>query len=113
RLQLEAADRAMTARVGELRPQLQAAKDFMAEAKRLGLTAAESTLARAAGAAAAGGGDPLAEAAFTLALGGVSPPVRTPAGLVILKSGAALPAGLRARGVIRDTVATSLERQHA
>ena len=113
RLQLEAADRAMTARVGEVRPQLQAAKDFMAEAKRLGLTAAESTLARAAGAAAAGGGDPLAEAAFTLALGGVSPPVRTPAGLVILKSLAALPAGVPPLAEIRDAVATSVKRQKA
>jgi peptidyl-prolyl cis-trans isomerase D len=113
RLQAEAADKAMTKRAEEVRPQLQAAKDFMAEATKLGLAVAQSTLARADLAGSAGGSSPLVEAAFALALGGVSPPVRTPAGLVILKSTEAIPAGVPPLGEIRDTVAASVKRQKA
>ncbi len=108
-----AADRAMKARAEEIRPKLQAAKDFVAEAKTLGLAAAESTLARADRLAVPSGGDPLEEAAFALAVDGVSPPVRTPAGLVVLKAVAAIPAGVPPLAEVRDKVAASIKRQKA
>ena len=113
RLQAEAADAVMNAKAVELRGELQAAKDFMAEAKKRGLTAAESTLARMDRVATPGGPDPLEEAAFALAIGGVSAPVRTPAGLVVLKSVEAIPAGVPALAEVRDKVAAAVKRQKA
>jgi peptidyl-prolyl cis-trans isomerase D len=113
RLGAEAAERVMTARAEQLRPQLQAAKDFMAEAKRLGLAPAESTLARANRLASPAGGDPLEEAAFALALGGVSAPVRTPAGLVLLKTIETIPAGVPPLAEVREKVTLSVRRQKA
>ncbi|MBI1963415.1 MAG: peptidyl-prolyl cis-trans isomerase [Candidatus Rokubacteria bacterium] len=113
RLMAEAAEKAMRTRAEALRPPLQAAKDFLAEAKKLGLTPLESTLARVDRLAGLGGTDPLEEAAFALALGGVSPPVRTPAGLVVLKALETIPAGVPPLGEIRDKVAAAAKRQKA
>lgn len=113
RLRAEAADRAMNARAEEIRPKLQAATDFAAEAKALGLTTAEATLARADRLAAIAGPDPLETAAFALALGGVSAPVKAPAGLVVLKAVAALPPGVPPLAEIRDRVTASLKRLKA
>ncbi len=113
RLTADAADRAMKARVDEIRPPLQAAKDFMAEARKLGLTAAESTLARVDRLAALGAPDPLEEAAFSLTLGGVSTPVKTPAGLVVLKAVEPIPAGVPPLAEIRDKATAAAKRQKA
>jgi len=113
RLMAEAAEKAMRTRAEALRPPLQAAKDFLAEAKKLGLAPLESTLARVDRLAGLGGADPLEEAAFALALGGVSPPVRTPAGLVVLKALETIPAGVPPLGEIRDKVAAAAKRQKA
>jgi len=114
RLSAEAADRAAKARADQIRPELQGAKDFMAEAKKLGLQPIETTMARldrvAAGLTAP---DSLEEAAFALALGGVSTPVQTPAGLVVLKSVEAIGAGVPPLTEIKDKVATSVKRQKA
>jgi len=60
-----------------------------------------------------GGTDPLEEAAFTLATGGVSSPVKTPAGWVVLKSIEAIPAGVPPLAEIRDKVQAALKRQKA
>src|SRR5881409_579513 len=46
RLAAEAADRAARAKADEVKPLLQAAPDFMAEAKRLGLTPLETTMSK-------------------------------------------------------------------
>ncbi|MBI2159364.1 MAG: SurA N-terminal domain-containing protein [Candidatus Rokubacteria bacterium] len=113
RLAAEAADRAMKARADEIRPPLQAAKDFMAEAKTLGLTAAESTIARVDRLAGLGAPDPLEEAAFALTLGGVSTPVKTPAGLMVLKAIETIAAGVPPLGEIRDKVTVAVKHQKA
>lgn len=113
RLQADAADAAMNAKALELRGDLQAAKDFMAEAKKGGLTAAESTLARMERVATLAGPDPLEEAAFALVIGGVSAPVRTPAGLVVLKSVEAIAAGVPPLAEVRDKVMAAVKRQKA
>ena len=114
RLAAEAADQAAKAKADELRGPLQVAKDFMAEAKKLGLTTAETTIAkidRPAG--MPGGGDPLEEAAFALAAGGVSTPVKTPAGYLVVKALDRIPAGVPPLAEIRDRVTAAVKRQKA
>ncbi|HYS15845.1 MAG TPA: peptidyl-prolyl cis-trans isomerase [Candidatus Binatia bacterium] len=113
RLSAEAADRAAKAKADQLRPALQAAKDFMAEAKKLGLQPVETTMARIERVAGLTTPDPLEEAAFALSVGGVSTPVSTPVGLVILKTVETIPAGVPPLAEIKDKVAVSVKRQKA
>src|SRR2546425_9021275 len=80
------------AKADEVRPALSAATDFVAEARRLGLTPIETTMSRMERLPMLAGTDPLEEAAFALAIGGVSSPVKTPAGWVVLKATEAIPA---------------------
>jgi len=113
RLAGEAADKAARAKADEVRPELQAAKDFMADAKRLGLTPVETTLAKVERPLMLGGPDPLEEAAFALSVGGVSAPVKAPMGWVVLKSIEAIPAGVPPLAEIRDKVVAAVKRQKA
>jgi peptidyl-prolyl cis-trans isomerase D len=113
RLAVEAADKAARAKADEVRPPLQAATDFMAEAKRLGLAAVETTLAKVERPLMLGGPDPMEEAAFSLSVGGVSAPVKTPAGWVVLKSIEVIPAGVPPLADIRDKVVAAVKRQKA
>jgi peptidyl-prolyl cis-trans isomerase D len=113
RLAGEAADRAARAKADEIRAPLQAAADFMAEGKRLNLTPVETTLAKVERPIMLGGPDPLEEAAFALGVGGVSAPVKTPAGWVVLKSIESLPAGVPPLPEIRDKVVAAVKRQKA
>src|SRR2546422_9654956 len=103
----------MQARAEAIRRDLLAAQDFTAEAKRLGLAAVESTVSRTARCAGVRAPAPLGEAAFNLARGGVSPPVKTPAGLVLLKAVATIPAGVPALAEIKDRVALAVRREKA
>jgi peptidyl-prolyl cis-trans isomerase D len=109
----EAAERAAKAKAEEIRPALQVAKDFMAEARKLGLQPVETTMARPDRVAGLAAPDSLAEAAFGLALGGTSTPVSTPAGLVLLKSVESIPAGVPPLAEVKEQVATSVKRQKA
>jgi peptidyl-prolyl cis-trans isomerase D len=112
RLAAEAADRAAKAKADELRPPLQVAKDFMAESKKLGLTPVETTIAKTERPAGVpGGADPLEEVAFALAAGGVSTPVQTPAGYVVVKALDRIPAGVPPLAEIRDRVTAAVKRQ--
>lgn len=113
RLAADAADKAARAKADEVRPALAAAKDFMAEGKRLGLAPIETTMGKTERVPVLGGLDPLEEAAFNLAVGGLSTPVKTPAGWVVLKSSAAIVAGVPPLGEIRDKVAAAVKRQKA
>ena len=113
RLAAEAGERAAKAKADEVRVPLQAAKDFMAEAKKLGLSPIETTMARVDRVSGFAAPDPLEEAAFNLAVGGVSSPVATPVGVVILKTTEVIPAGVPPVGEIRDKVAASVKRQKA
>ncbi len=112
-LQAEAADRALEARAAEIRPKLQAAADFGAEAKKLGLVPSESTIAHVGRLGTPAGPDPIEETAFALSIGGVSEPVKTPAGLVVLKAVATIPAGVPPLAEIRDKVVAAVKRQKA
>jgi len=113
RLAGEAADKAARAKADELRPQLQAASDFMAEARRLDLAPVETTIAKVDRPIMPGGTDPLEEAAFALTAGGVSAPVKTPAGWVIVKTIEAIPAGVPPLAEIRDKVVVAVKREKA
>jgi peptidyl-prolyl cis-trans isomerase D len=113
RLAAEAADRAARAKADEVRPTLAAAKDFMAEAKRLQLTPVETTMGKAERLPMGAGADSLEEAAFGLTVGGVSSPVKTPAGWVVLKSIETIPAGVPPLAEIREKVAATIKRHKA
>lgn len=105
---------AAAARAREIRPALLAAKDFAAEAKRLGLQPHETIVARPAEPAAlARPEQPLQEAAFTIAIGGVSEPLKTPAGLVVMKVMEQLPAGVPPLADVKDDVANAVKRKKA
>src|SRR5213083_2635804 len=106
-------EKPLQARAEAIRRELLAAQDFTAEAKRLGLAAVESTVSRTDRFAGVSAPDPLEEAAFNLAQGGVSPPVKTPAGLVLLKAVATIPAGVPALAEIKDRVALAVRREKA
>jgi peptidyl-prolyl cis-trans isomerase D len=113
RLSTEAGERAAKAKADQIRPPLQAAQDFMAEARKLGLSPIETTMARVDRTAALAGPDPLEEAAFSLSVGGVSTPVSTPVGLVVLKTTGVIAAGVPPLAEIKDKVAASVKRQKA
>src|SRR5262245_42208852 len=82
RLAIEASQRAARAKADDVRGSLQSAKDFMAEAKRLGLNPLDTTVSRAETPPPSAAAESMQEAAFNLAPGGISIPVQTPAGFV-------------------------------
>jgi peptidyl-prolyl cis-trans isomerase D len=113
RLSADASDRAARARADEVRPALQAAKDFMAEAKTLGLAPIETTMTKLGRPPGMPGVDTLEEAAFGLAVGGVTPPVKTPAGWVVLRVTESIPPGVPPLAEIRDRVSVVVKRRKA
>jgi peptidyl-prolyl cis-trans isomerase D len=113
RLAAEAADRAARAKADEVKPPLQAAPDFMAEAKRLGLTPIETTMSKVGRPPGMPGVDTLEEAAFGLTVGGVAPPVKTPAGWVVLKVTDSIAPGVPPLAEIRDRVTAAVKRRKA
>jgi len=112
RLSADAAEKAAKAKADEIRPGLATAKDFMVHAKSLGLSPIEATMAKTPKPPGFTG-DSLDEAAFALTIGGVSTPVKTPAGWVVLKVTEAFPAGVPPLAEIRDRVAAAVRRQKA
>ena len=112
RLASETADRAAKAKADEVRGQLQGATDFVAEAKKLGLTPIDATIPKTDRAGLAGT-DTMEQAAFELAPDGVSLPVKTPAGWVVMKSLQSLPAAVPALAEIKDRVTSAVKRERA
>jgi peptidyl-prolyl cis-trans isomerase D len=113
RLATEAADKAARAKVEEARGKLLGAADFMAEAKQLGLTPVEATIPRRSAPPGFAPPDPLEEAVFQIAQGGVSMPVQTPAGWVVVKHVEALAAAVPPLPEIKDKVTASVRREKA
>jgi peptidyl-prolyl cis-trans isomerase D len=116
RLAADTADRAARAKAEEIRPALQAAKDFVAEVRKLGLTPIETTmtkLGRPPGMPGMPAVDTLEEAAFGLAVGGVTPPINTPAGWVVLKVVDTIAPGVPPLAEIRDRVVAAVKRGKA
>jgi peptidyl-prolyl cis-trans isomerase D len=116
RLAADAADKAAKAKAEEIRPALQGAKDFMAEARKLSLAPVETTMTkigRPPGMPGMPATDTLEEAAFNLAVGGVTSPVNTPAGWVVLKVIDSIPPGVPPLAEIKDRVTAAVKRGKA
>jgi peptidyl-prolyl cis-trans isomerase D len=112
RLSAEAADRAAKAKADEVRAKLQSAKDFAAEAKALGLTPLDTTIPRIERPASAAP-DVMTDTTFALAADGVSAPVKTPAGWIVIKAREILPPAVPPLAEIKDRVAAALKRERA
>lgn len=112
RLSAEAADRAAKARAEEVRAKLQAATDFAADAKALGLSPIDTTIPKVDRPPTAAP-DTVADATFALAPDGVSAPVKTPAGWLVIKARETLPPAVPSLADIKDTVAAAVKRQRA
>jgi peptidyl-prolyl cis-trans isomerase D len=109
----ERGERAAQAKADEARPALAAAKDFAAEAKKLGLDPKETTAARGDGLEGIGRDPQLEESLFGLAAGGVSPPVRTPGGFVIARVVESIPAGVPPFAEIKDKAVNAVKGERA
>lgn len=113
KLAAERSERAALARADEARTALVTAKDFAAEAKKLGLEVKDVTTGRGDGLEGIGRDQQLEEAMFGLAVGGVSTVIRTPVGLVIAHVAEQFPAGVPAFAEIKDKVVEAAKRERA
>jgi peptidyl-prolyl cis-trans isomerase D len=109
----ERSEHAAQAKADESRPALAAAKDFVAEARRLGLDPKETTAARGDGLEAIGSDPQLEESLFGLAVGGVSPSVRTSGGFVIARVAESIPAGVPPFAEIKDKAMNAVKNERA
>ena len=112
RLSAEAADRAARAKADEVRGKLQGAADFSAEAKALSLNPLDTTIPKVDRPPTAAP-DAMADATFALAQGGVSAPVKTPAGWIVIKAKETLAPSVPPMAEIKDRVAAALKRERA
>src|SRR5258705_9549267 len=106
-------ERAAQARADEAKAALLGAPDFAAAAKRLGLEAREVTFGRGDALGEAGRDPQLDEAVFGLAVGGVSAPLKTPAGSAGGQVAEERPAGVPPLPEIRDRVVEAIKRERA
>jgi peptidyl-prolyl cis-trans isomerase D len=113
KLLAERVDAAARARAAEVRPALQAAGDFPAEARKLGLEPREATVGRGEVLEGVGRDREVEEAAFGMATGGVSAPLKTAAGYAIVKVVRALPAGVPPLAEIKPRVIEEIRRERA
>ncbi len=113
KLAAERAENTARAKAEEARAPLLAAKDFAAEARTLGLNPREATVARKEPLVGVGRDPQLDEAIFSLAVGGVSPAIKTPGGYVVVKVDDQLPTGVPPLDEIRDSVIDAIRRERA
>ncbi len=113
KLAAERSDAAARAKADAARAALLEAKDFAAEAKTLGLEARETTIARGEAFDGIGRDSGLEEAVFGLALGGVSAPVKTRSGYVVVKAVEQIPAGVPPLPDIKARVVDAIKRDRA
>lgn len=113
KLAAERSERAAVAKADEARAVLAVAKDFSAEAKKLGLDAKDLTVARGDGLEGMGRDQQLEDAMFGLAVGGVSTVIRTSAGLVIAHVAERFPPGVPPFSEIKDKVVEAIKRERA
>lgn len=109
----EKSDRAARARADEVRAPLVSAKDFAAEARKLGLEVKEATVGRGDGLEGVGRDPGLEDALFELAVGGVSSPVKTAGGYVIAKVLDRIQAGVPPLGEIKAQVMEAIRMERA
>ncbi|HET8578467.1 MAG TPA: peptidyl-prolyl cis-trans isomerase [Methylomirabilota bacterium] len=109
----ERSDRAARARADEIKPKLQAAADFAAEARALGLEVREATIGRGDPLEGVGRDAQLEEAVFSMSMGGVSAPARTAGGYAMVKVLGQNPAGVPPLAEIKDRVVEAYRRERA
>ena len=112
-LATQKSERAALARAEEVKTALLGAKDFAAEAKRFGLDAREAAFARGDALGEVGRDPQIDEAIFTLAIGGVSAPLKTAGGYTVVKVIQQIPAGVPPLAEIRDRVVEAIKRERA
>jgi peptidyl-prolyl cis-trans isomerase D len=113
RQQNEAAEQAAKAKADEMRAKLLSAPDFMAQARTLGLSPIDAAIPRREQARGLAPPEPIEETAFSLTKGGISPPLKTPVGYIVLKAVEELPAAVPPLDAIKDRVTASVKRQKA
>jgi len=113
KLLAERSDRAAAAKAEQARGPLQAAKDFAAEAKNLGVEARTATITRGDGLEGIGRDPALEEAVFGLGVGGVTSPIKTAGGYVVAKVTEIMPAGVPPLAEIRNEVSEAIKRDKA
>jgi peptidyl-prolyl cis-trans isomerase D len=113
RLAADRSELAARTKADAVRTALLGAKDFMAEAKTLGLEPREVTIARGQPLPGVERDAGLEENIFTLAVGGTSAPLKTPSGLVVIKVAQDLPAGVPPLADIKTKVIDAIKRERA
>lgn len=113
RQQTEAAEQAAKVKADEMRARLLSAPDFMAQARTLGLSPIDAAIPRRDRARGPAPPEPIEETAFSLTMGGISPPLKTPMGYIVLKAVEELPAAVPPLEAIKDRVTASVKRQKA
>jgi peptidyl-prolyl cis-trans isomerase D len=113
KLGAERSDQAARAKADEIRNSLMSAKDFVAEAKALGLEPRQAALGRREALEGVGREPSLDESVFSLALGGMSAPLKTRTGYVILKVVEQIPAGVPPLEEIKPRVIDAIKRERA
>jgi peptidyl-prolyl cis-trans isomerase D len=113
RLQNEAAEQAAKAKAEDVRAKLLGAPDFMVQARGLGLSPVETAIPRRERAPGLAPPEPIEEAAFSLTKGGISTPLKTPVGYLVLKTVEELPPAVPPLAAIKDRVTASVKRQKA
>jgi len=113
KLESEKSDRAALTKAEELKDALGGASDFPAAARQRGLEPKTALLARGDALEGVGRLQPVEEAVFSLALGGVTPPLKTSSGYVVAKVVESVPATVPAFGEIKGKVAEAFKRQKA
>jgi peptidyl-prolyl cis-trans isomerase D len=113
KLGTERSDQAAHAKADEMRNSLMSAKDFAAESKALGLEPRQAALGRREALEGVGREPALDESVFSLALGGLSAPLKTRAGYVIVKVVEQIPAGVPPLDEIKPGVIDAIKRERA
>ena len=113
KLAAERTDRGTQTRAEEIRRAIQAAPDFGAEARKLGLEPRTATIARGDEVPGVGRDPQFDEALFGLAPGGISPPVRISDGYAVAKVLETLPAGVPPLADIKSQVLAAMKRDRA
>jgi len=113
RLEGERSDAAARAKADQLKDALVTARDFLAAARRLGLEPKAGLLARGESLESVGRVQVVEEALFSLAMGGVTSPLRTPSGYVVAKVVENLPPAIPPFAEVKSKVAEVFKRQKA
>lgn len=113
KLEADKGERAARSKAEALREALGGAGDLQAEARRRGLEPKTALVARGEPLDGVGRVPSLEEAVFGLAVGGVTPPLKTPAGYVVAKAVESLPASVPPFAAVKGKVAEAFKREKA